>query len=324
VHPDTSLTISPGSRQVLGMLARNGALAEMLAAGARVLESACGPCIGMGQAPQTDAVSIRSFNRNFEGRSGTPSAQVFLASVEVCAASAVAGILSDPRDLGPAPAIALPEQFELDDSMILEPAAVGTAVEVVRGPNIKPIPTRGPLAETVAMKVHLKVGDNITTDHISPAGAKYLPLRSNVPALSEHVFEGVDPTFAARALQGGPGAIVGGDNYGQGSSREHAAMCPLHLGIQAVLATSFARIHRANLINFGLLPLDVSREAYDALQQGDELVLEGAREAVDSGQAVIRNLTQGTEFGASLPLSGRQKDILKAGGALNYAKQIAQ
>ncbi|MEN6548417.1 MAG: aconitate hydratase [Armatimonadia bacterium] len=321
IHPDTSLTISPGSRQVLKMLASNGALADMLGAGARVLESACGPCIGMGQAPVSSGASVRSFNRNFEGRSGTKSANVFLASPEVCAATALAGELADPRALGQAPEIAAPERFDLDDSMLLAPAPEGAAVEVVRGPNIRPVPTRGPLADTIGFKVLLKVGDNITTDHISPAGAKYLPMRSNVPALSEHVFEGVDPSFAGRALETGGGAIVGGDNYGQGSSREHAAMCPLHLGIQAVLATSFARIHKANLINFGILPLEIAKDDYEALQQGDELQLEGVYQGLEQGELVVRNVTQGKDLKATITISERQRDILRAGGTLNYVKQ---
>lgn len=319
VHPNTSLTISPGSRQVLTMLAKNGALADMIEAGARVLESACGPCIGMGQAPLNAGVSIRSFNRNFEGRSGTRNAQAYLASPEVCAAAAISGALIDPRSLGSAPTLELPATFDIDDKMI-EPPCECTSVEIVRGPNIKPIPTRGPLADIIHFTVLLKVGDNITTDHISPAGAKYLPLRSNVPALSEHVFEGVDPEYAERALTGGPSAIVGGDNYGQGSSREHAAMCPLHLGVQAVLATSFARIHQANLINFGILPLQISKEDFEKLEQGDELRLEGALEALETGTASITNVTRGGEFKGSIPLSERQRAILKAGGTLNWAK----
>ena len=320
VHPNTSLAISPGSRQVLTMLARNGALADMLAAGARVLESACGPCIGMGQAPLNAGVSIRSFNRNFEGRSGTKNASVYLASPEVCAAAALAGELVDPRSLGAAPRIELPAGFDIDDGMVEPPCADGS-VEVVRGPNIKPVPTRGPLEDTIAFEVLLRVGDNITTDHISPAGAKYLPLRSNVPALAEHVFEGLDPTYAARALAAGPSAIVAGDNYGQGSSREHAAMCPLYLGVQAVLATSFARIHKANLINFGILPLEIEKADYERLRQGDALRLHGSWETLESGTAAIGDLTQGFELKASISLSERQREILRAGGTLNYVKQ---
>lgn len=322
VHPHTSLTISPGSRQVLAMLAANGALADLLTAGARVLESACGPCIGMGQAPTTGAVSVRSFNRNFEGRSGTKSAGVYLASPEVCAATAITGMITDPRTLGEAPEVAPPERFAVDDSMVLAPAADGTTVEVVRGPNIKPAPTRGTLAEVIEVPVLLKVGDNITTDHISPAGAKYLPLRSNVPALAAHVFEGVDPEFAARALASeAGGVIVGGENYGQGSSREHAAMCPLYLGIQAVLATSFARIHMANLINFGILPLVIDRADYEALQPGDALRLAGVPAGLQAGRLTVQNVTQGTTLTATITLSDRQAAILQAGGMLNYVKQ---
>jgi aconitate hydratase len=322
VHPQTSLTLSPGSRQVLAMLAANGALADLLTAGARVLESACGPCIGMGQAPTTGAVSVRSFNRNFEGRSGTKSAGVYLASPEVCAATAITGMITDPRTLGEAPEVPQPERFAVDDSMVLAPATDGSAVEVVRGPNIKPVPTRGTLAEVIEVPVLLKVGDNITTDHISPAGAKYLPLRSNVPALSAHVFEGVDPEFAARALGSeAGGVIVGGENYGQGSSREHAAMCPLYLGIQAVLATSFARIHMANLINFGILPLVIDRADYETLQPGDVLRLAGVPAGLQAGQLTVQNMTQGTTLAASITLSDRQAAILQAGGMLNYVKQ---
>jgi aconitate hydratase len=322
VHPQTSLTISPGSRQVLAMLAANGALADLLGAGARVLESACGPCIGMGQAPGSGAVSVRSFNRNFEGRSGTRSAGVYLASPEVCAATALAGAIADPRTLGEAPPVDEPANFTIDDSMILQPAASSEAVEVVRGPNIKPVPTRGPLAEVIEVPVLLKVGDNITTDHISPAGARYLPLRSNVPALSEHVFEGLDPEFAARALASPQGGVIaGGDNYGQGSSREHAAMCPLYLGIEAVLATSFARIHMANLINFGILPLVIERQAYESLQPGDLLRLTDVSAGLAAGQLTVTNLTQGTTLIATISLSDRQREILQAGGMLNFVKQ---
>ncbi len=323
VAPHVSLTISPGSRQVLMMLAENGALADMLAAGARVLETACGPCIGMGQAPPSGGVSLRSFNRNFEGRSGTKDANVYLASPEVCAAAAVAGEIIHPRELGPAPRITLPQRFRIDDSLIIPPAPEGANVEIIRGPNIKPVPTRGPLEDVIEFEVLLKVGDNITTDHISPAGAKYLPLRSNVPALAQHVFEGIDPSFAARAQQSGHGAIVGGENYGQGSSREHAALCPLYLGIQAVLAQSFARIHRANLINFGILPLEISRADYEALQAGDKLRIENVHASLEQGKLQIKNLTQGWELIAQISLSARQKEILLAGGMLNYVRQKA-
>jgi len=273
----------------------------------------------MGQAPLNAGVSVRSFNRNFEGRSGTKNAQVYLASPEVCAAAAIAGEFVDPRTLGEAPPVTLPDHFRVDDRMIAAPAAED--VEVVRGPNMKPIPTREALDDAIEFDALLKVGDNITTDHISPAGAKYLPLRSNVPALSEHVFEGVDPSFAARAMASHVGhAIIGGDNYGQGSSREHAAMCPLFLGIQAVLATSFARIHKANLINFGIMPLEIDRGDYEALQQGDSLRIERVREGLGEGVLTVQNVTQGTQFEARLPLSERQQEVLLAGGMLNYVK----
>ena len=322
VDPGVSLTISPGSRQVLEMLSRTGALADMVAAGARILESTCGPCIGMGQSPITDGVSVRSFNRNFEGRSGTKSAGVYLASPETCVAAALRGELIDPRALGEVPAIDLPDHFTVDDRMILAPPADGAGVEVIMGPNIKPVPRRNPLPDTIAVRVLLKLEDNITTDDISPAGAKFLPLRSNVPALAEHAFSGIDPTFAKRALEAGGGVIVAGENYGQGSSREHAALCPMYLGVQAVIAKSFARIHRANLVNFGIVPLEISPEAYDAIRQGDELVIEGAREALQQGQPLrVQNVTHGGEFEVSANLTARQTAIVLAGGMLSYMKQ---
>ncbi len=322
IHPRVSLTISPGSRQVLTMIARNGALADLVAAGARILESACGPCIGMGQAPVTDAVSVRSFNRNFLGRSGTRSAGVYLAGPEVCAVAALTGELTDPRALGAAPRVDLPERFDLDDSMILPPAADPESVEIVRGPNIRPVPTRGPLADEIEMSVLLKVGDNVTTDDILPAGAKVLLLRSNIPAISEFVFSGIDPGFAARAREQGGGFIVGGENYGQGSSREHAALAPMYLGIQAVLARSFARIHQANLVNFGILPLLITAEDYARLEPGDRLRLEGLRETVRSGEPIIvQNLTRDFAFTATPRLSPHQVEVLLAGGVLNYVRQ---
>ncbi|MBM3189182.1 MAG: aconitate hydratase, partial [Chloroflexi bacterium] len=249
VHPSVSLTISPGSKQALTMVARSGALADMIAAGARVLEAGCGPCIGMGQAPPSGAASLRSFNRNFRGRSGTADAGIYLASAEVCAASALRGAITDPRELGDPAPIALPTQYLVDDNMIIPPREDGADVEIVRGPNIAPLPTRGPLEDPLEGIVLLVAGDNITTDHIMPAGAHILPLRSNVPALSDHVFTGIDPTFPARAREARGGFVVGGENYGQGSSREHAALVPMYLGVKAVLAKSFARIHEANLIN---------------------------------------------------------------------------
>lgn len=322
IHPRVSATISPGSRQVLQMLASNGALADLLAAGVRVLETACGPCIGMGQAPPTEGVSLRSFNRNFPGRSGTTSARVYLASPVVCAAAALTGEITDPRSLGDPPRVQLPERFEVDDSMIIPPTEQSTEREVYYGPNIKPVPTQKPLADELEVEVLLKVGDNITTDDIMPAGAKLLPLRSNIPVLSQHVFARVDPTFAERAQAAGGGVIVGGDNYGQGSSREHAALAPSYLGVKAVLAVSFARIHQANLVNFGILPLQVGKEDYERCQQGDQLAISGVRTSLVQRQPiVVKNVTQNYEFTATAQFSPRQVEILLAGGALNWVRQ---
>jgi len=317
---NVSLTISPGSRQVLEMLARNGALADMLGAGARILEAACGPCIGMGQSPPTNAVTLRSFNRNFPGRSGTKSAGIYLASPAVCAASALAGKLVDPRELGEPPAIQLPEQFLVDDSMVIAPAE--KAVEIHYGPNIKPVPQQQPIADVLEGEILLKVGDNISTDEIMPAGAKILPLRSNIPAISEHVFEPIDRDFPARAQQQSGGIILGGRNYGQGSSREHAALAPAYLGVRAVLAVSFARIHRANLINFGIVPVVISPQDYDRCQQGDELRIPDIHRGLqEEGQLTIENVTGGFSFTGSCQLAERQGQVLLAGGALNWAKQ---
>jgi len=322
IHPRVSLTISPGSRQVLTMIARNGALADLVAAGARILESACGPCIGMGQAPVTDGASVRSFNRNFPGRSGTKSAGVYLAGPEVCAVTALTGELTDPRTFGTPPRVDLPDRFDLDDSMILPPAEDPESVEIVRGPNIRPVPTRGPLADRIEARVLLRVGDNVTTDDIMPAGAKILPLRSNIPAISEFVFSGIDPGFAARAREQGGGVIVGGENYGQGSSREHAALAPMYLGVQAVLARSFARIHQANLVNFGILPLLISGDDYARLEPGDLLRMQGLRAAVQAGQPItVENLTRNFAFTATPRLSPRQAEVLLAGGVLNYVRE---
>ncbi len=322
VPPEVSLTVSPGSRQVLEMLARCGALADIIAAGARLLETACGPCIGMGQAPMSDGVSLRSFNRNFPGRSGTQSAGVYLASVETCVAAALTGQITDPRDLGPAPEVALPPTFEVDDGMIVPPPADGsTTVPVVRGPNIRFVEPRGPLADTIRCRVLLKLGDNITTDDIAPAGAKVLPFRSNIPKIAEFAFQDTDPTFHSRAQEAGAGLILGGDNYGQGSSREHAALVPMVLGIQAVLAKSFARIHKANLVNFGILPLVVEAQAYEAISQGDEVELPEALAALSAGRPLQgRNLTRGTAFEARAELSPREVEVLRAGGMLNYVR----
>lgn len=323
VHPGVSLVIAPGSRQVFMMLAQNGALADLIAAGARILESACGPCIGMGQAPPSGGVSVRTFNRNFPGRSGTADALVFLAGPEVAAATALTGVLTDPRDLGEPIPVTVPAHFPADDRMILPPADDPGCVEVVRGPNIKPLPVNRPLPEDLRGGVLIKVGDNITTDHIMPAGAKILPLRSNIPAMAEHVFEGVDPSFAGRAKAAGGGLIVGGHNYGQGSSREHAALAPMYLGVKAVIAKSFARIHRANLINFGILPLTfVHEEDYDRVQPGDELELSGvARLLTLEADLEVRNITRGFSFPVRHGLSPRQQKIILAGGLLNFTRQ---
>lgn len=323
VHPNVSLVISPGSKQVLTMLAQNGALADIVQAGARVLECTCGPCIGMGQAPPTKGVSLRTFNRNFEGRSGTKSGQVYLVSPEVAVSSALAGKFADPRDLGAYPEVEEPKSFLLDDSMILPPGP-GDG-EIRRGPNIKALPLQDALPNSYKGKVLLKVEDNITTDHIMPAGAKILPLRSNVPALSQHVFQQVDPSFAQRAQEAGGGVIVGGQNYGQGSSREHAALCPMYLGIKAVLAQSFARIHKANLVNFGILPLVIAPEDYQEITQGDELEFTDLRQLLEGNTGVVKakNLSRGTELSLRYELSERQVAIILAGGLLNYTKSKA-
>jgi aconitate hydratase len=326
VHPSVSLVISPGSKQVFEMIARNGALAELIASGARILESACGPCIGMGQAPKTNAVSIRTFNRNFEGRSGTRSAQVYLASPEVAVAAAISGEIIDPRRLGEAPTFDLPDRYLIDDRMIIPPSNDPDSIDVVRGPNIKPLPKNTPLPETISGKVLLKVGNNVTTDDIMPAGAKVLPLRSNIPAISEYVFSAIDPNFAARARERKGGLILGGENYGQGSSREHAALAPMYLGVKAVIAKSFARIHRQNLINFGILPLKLADPAdYDKINQMDDLELPGAAEALRMGRTdlTVINHTNQTQFQVSHDLSEREREIVLAGGRLNYIRARA-
>lgn len=326
VNPDVSLVIAPGSKQVLTMLAENGALGAMVNAGARILESACGPCIGMGQSPATDAVSLRTFNRNFEGRSGTASAKVYLVSPEVAAASALTGYLTDPRELGEAPAIVMPERFTINDNLVVAPAPEGVEVEVVRGPNIKPFPVNKELTAAVGGKVLIKVGDNITTDHIMPSNAKLLPFRSNVPYLAEFCLTPCDPDFPKRAKENGGGFILGGSNYGQGSSREHAALAPLQLGVKGVLAKSFARIHMANLINSGILPMTFADEKdYDTMDNSDELVLENAAEQIKSGSdLVIRNLTKGRDIAVKVSLSDRQVEMILAGGLLNYTRKLSQ
>ena len=326
VHPDVSLSIAPGSKQVLNMLAENGALAIMIDAGARILESACGPCIGMGQSPNSKGISLRTFNRNFEGRSGTKDGQIYLVSPELAAASALTGVLTDPRTLGEMPDFQLPEEFIINDNMIALPVDEKDmdSVEILRGPNIKPFPETAPLQETIDCGCSLKVGDNITTDHIMPAGAKILPLRSNIPAISNYCFTVCDEQFPERAKSMGQSIIVGGVNYGQGSSREHAALAPLYLGVKAVLVKSFARIHRANLINAGILPLTFVNEAdYEKIAEGDKLVIEGVREAVINGvtELTVVNKTNGNEIPVLCELTGRTKDIMLAGGLLDYTRE---
>ena len=322
VAENVSLTISPGSKQVLTMLSENGALADMIAAGARILESACGPCIGMGQSPNSKGISLRTFNRNFEGRSGTADAGVYLVSPEVAAASAVAGCLTDPRTLGEFPEIVLPDHFLINDNMILLPDAPDKAKdrEVIYGPNIKSVPLGHALEKEISTKVLLKVGDNITTDHIMPAGAKILPYRSNVPYLSQFCFGVCDKAFPERCKKEGSGIIVGGANYGQGSSREHAALVPLYLGIRAVVAKSFARMHKANLTNSGILPLTFADENdYDKIDEGDAVTLCGVRDAIlNGGDIVLKDETKGIEIPLKADLSDRARHIILAGGLLNY------
>lgn len=325
VCPTVSLSIAPGSKQVLNMIAKNGALSDMIDAGARILESACGPCIGMGQSPNSKGVSLRTFNRNFEGRSGTADAGIYLVSPEVAAASALTGYLTDPRELGEFPEITLPEEFIINDNMVAVPATPEEAknVEVMYGPNIKPFPSSEPLADDITAKAILKVGDDITTDHIMPAGAKILPYRSNIPYLSQFCFGVCDKTFPERIKAEGKGIIIGGANYGQGSSREHAALVPLYLGVKAVITKSFARIHCANLINAGIIPLNFADpDDYDKITEGDELSLEGIKNAIiTSSPVVLKNLTTGESYKIKYEFSDRQKDIILAGGLLNYTKK---
>jgi len=322
VSPTVSLTISPGSKQVFSMSADNGSISSMIGAGARILESACGPCIGMGQSPPSGGVSVRSFNRNFPGRSGTKDADVYLASPEVCIAAAIKGKITDPRKLGDYPKFKMPKKFKIDDRSILKPSRKPDTVEVRRGPNIAPLPTRGPMPETITSKVLLVLGDNITTDHIMPAGAKILPLRSNIPAISEYVYYQVDETFATRAKEAKTSSVIGGDNYGQGSSREHAALAPMYLGFQFVLAKSFARIHKGNLVNFGIIPLEfVDQSDYDKVKQDDLLKIEGTPEKLKAGEELtVHNETQGYTFKTRYDLSPRQINILVEGGLLNYTR----
>ena len=327
VAPNVSLAIAPGSMQVLNMLARNGALADMIAAGARILESACGPCIGMGQSPNSKGVSLRTFNRNFEGRSGTADAGIFLVSPETAAVSAVAGVLTDPTTWTDDLSVDMPETFLINDNLIEPPVPEQDmdSVEIMYGPNIKPFPVTAPLAETVEAKAVLKVGDNITTDHIMPAGAKILPYRSNIPYLSQFCFRQCDEHFADNCKAEGKAIVVGGANYGQGSSREHAALVPLYLGVKAVIVKSFARIHQANLVNAGILPITFDNpDDYDKITQGDVLRLDGVREKLASGKPVtLENLTTGDSYPVTCSVSERQRDILLAGGLLNYTKENA-
>lgn len=322
VAPNVSLSIAPGSKQVLAMLAENGALADMINAGARILESACGPCIGMGQSPNSKGISLRTFNRNFEGRSGTADAGIYLVSPETAAASAISGVLTDPRTLGEMPEIKMPLHFEINDNMVEMPLGEKEAenAKVIYGPNIKAVPLGHRLEATIKTDVLLKVGDNITTDHIMPAGAKILPFRSNVPYLSQFCFGVCDKSFPERCKKAGSGIIVGGSNYGQGSSREHAALVPLYLGIRAVIAVSFARMHKANLINSGIIPLVFANpDDYNGIDEGDTLELSGIDDAIAGADTVtVINITKNTKITLNAEFSERARKILLAGGLLNY------
>ena len=323
ISPNVSLSISPGSKQVLSMLADLGALTDIIASGARILECACGPCIGMGFSPNSTGVSLRTFNRNFLGRSGTKDGNVYLVSPETAVAAAIFGEITDPRLLGEFPEISMPESYKIDDSAVIAPAEAEEAksLEVLRGPNIKPFPDARPVTDEISAKLILKVGDNITTDHIMPAGAKILPYRSNIPYLSKFCFAVCDEKFSENALAAGQSIVVGGSNYGQGSSREHAALVPLYLGVRAVIAKSFARIHVANLINAGIIPLIFANsDDYDKLDQNDELVLTQIFDGMDKGQIKLIDKTKNIEFALSCDFTDRQKAILKAGGLLQYTK----
>lgn len=325
VADNVSLAIAPGSKQVFNMLALNGALGDLIAAGARILESACGPCIGMGQSPNSKGISLRTFNRNFEGRSGTADGQIYLVSPETAAVSAIYGVFTDPRSLGDAVEIELPEKFLINDNMVIAPAPVEEmdSIEILRGPNIKSYPKTSPLTDSIEASCSLKVGDNITTDHIMPAGAKILPLRSNIPKISEHCFTVCDKEFPARAKALEKSVIVGGENYGQGSSREHAALAPLFLGVKAVLVKSFARIHKSNLINAGILPLTFKNaDDYDKIKLGDMIELPNVKsEIANGGDITVVNKTNGEEFKADCELSDRTRAIILAGGLLDYTKE---
>jgi aconitate hydratase len=326
VHPDVSVCLAPGSKQVLQNLIAEGGLDPIIAAGVRLLEPACGPCIGMGQSPASGTVSVRTFNRNFAGRSGTSDAEVYLCSPQVAAATALTGCITDPRELGKAPRVRLPENLIVDDSMILPPPVKSEKVEIIRGPNIQPLPLRKGLGPGLKGEVLLKVEDNVTTDHIMPAGSNILPLRSNIPAISEYVFSPIDPGFAARAREKKGGFVVGGENYGQGSSREHAALAPMYLGLKAVIAKSFARIHRANLINFGILPLLFGNPGdYATIAQGDVLEIPNLLKALKKGldKVELRNLSRNKACTLTLNFSARERDVLAAGGLLNLTRSKA-
>lgn len=322
IHEDMSLVIGPGSKQVLNMLAANGALAKMIAAGARIIESGCGPCIGMGQAPANGAVSLRTINRNFEGRCGTNTAGVYLVSPEIAAVSAITGYISDPREFGDSPEIEMPKEFLINDNLVVHPAEKPEEITIVRGPNIKPFPKAEALKNTVEGKVLIKVGDNITTDHIMPSNASLLPYRSNIPYLSDYCLAPCNPEFPKRAKENNGGFVVGGSNYGQGSSREHAALAPLYLGIKAVLAKSFARIHMANLINNGIMPLVfVNLEDYNTIDEFDELVIDNTIKGAEVGTVVVVNKTKNKEYEMKLQLSERQQEMILKGGLINTIKK---
>ena len=327
VHENVSLVVSPGSKQVLAMIAQNGALAEIISAGARILESGCGPCIGMGQAPSTNGVSLRTFNRNFKGRCGTQSAQVYLVSPEVAAFSAIKGYIAGSEDFDDVDLnIEMPEEFLVSDNMIVKPAEDGRGIEIIRGPNIKPFPKNKNMDNTAKGKVLIKVEDDVTTDAIMPSNAKLLPYRSNIPYLSEFCFSQIDENFPKRAKENGGGIIVAGNNYGQGSSREHAALAPLYLGIKAVMAKSFARIHKSNLVNNGILPLTFANESdYENIEMMDEIVIDNLLAQVDSNTVIVENKTKNKTYETKLMLSQRSVEILKAGGLLNFmSKQVVK
>ena len=323
VHPDVSLVLSPGSSNIMKMISENGALAKFIGAGARLLEAACGPCIGMGQAPKSHGISLRTFNRNFKGRCGTMNAEVYLVSTETAAASALTGYLTDPRTLGEEIIIEQPEKFEFSENYFIFPSQDKNErknVEIVMGPNIKPFPIGDELKDTITKKVILKTKDNVTTDDICPSNAGLLPFRSNIPKLSQHCFETIIPDFKERAEKNDGGIIVGGDNYGQGSSREHAALLPLYLGIKAVIAKSFARIHKANLINSGIIPLEFENQSdYDGIDEYDELQLTDVESSLEKGEFTVKNLTKNNEFKAKFNGSARELKILKYGGYLKFA-----